>query len=301
VAVMAVVLVSLSALLHALWNFFGKKSGSSPAFFAVSFITTPLLAVPLVWQYFSQLPGLPVLFWQLVLASGVMQAWYMWSLARAYATGDISIAYPLARALPLIIVTVTTVLLGHYQSVSYLGVLGIMAIVVGSLLLPMKHLKDFSWRHYANQSTLFALCAACGTAGYSIFDDRAVKLLAEVRQLLSDGDISLLYIWLQSVAAALLMTLQHCCTVKMRSEFRQALTEQLLWATVTGVIIMVTYMLILWSMQYVENVSYVVAFRQLSIPIGVLLGVLFLGEHFHIPKRLGTVLISAGLVAVALG
>ena len=59
------------------------------------------------------------------------------------------------------------------------------------------------------------------------------------------------------------------------------------------------YALILIAMQYVTNVSYIQAFRQLSLPIGFLAGVLFLHEKSSATKIVGLTLILAGLVIVA--
>ena len=62
-----------------------------------------------------------------------------------------------------------------------------------------------------------------------------------------------------------------------------------------------TYAIVVTSMAYVSNVSYVVAFRQISIPIAVMMGVVGLGERLYPPKVLGVSITFAGLLAVALG
>ncbi len=67
-------------------------------------------------------------------------------------------------------------------------------------------------------------------------------------------------------------------------------------AALTGIGIYVTYGLVLASMNFVSNVSYVAAFRQLSIPIGALLGMAFLKEPPYRPKIIGLAVIFAGLV-----
>jgi len=54
-------------------------------------------------------------------------------------------------------------------------------------------------------------------------------------------------------------------------------------------------------MNYVRNVSYVAAFRQLSIPIGAVLGMALLKEQRYLPKVLGVVTIFVGLVLAGMG
>jgi uncharacterized membrane protein len=51
-------------------------------------------------------------------------------------------------------------------------------------------------------------------------------------------------------------------------------------------------------MNYVSNVSYVAAFRQLSIPIGAILGMALLKESRYLPKTIGITAIFIGLILV---
>ena len=72
-------------------------------------------------------------------------------------------------------------------------------------------------------------------------------------------------------------------------------------AILTGFAIFITYAFVLVAMGHVANVSYVVAFRQLSIPLGVLFGIGFLKEPAHAPKLIGAAIMLTGLLLVALG
>ena len=55
-------------------------------------------------------------------------------------------------------------------------------------------------------------------------------------------------------------------------------------------------MLVLLAMNYVSNVSYVQAFRQLGLVIGMLEGFFILKERCTLTRILGIVLIVSGLV-----
>jgi uncharacterized membrane protein len=63
-----------------------------------------------------------------------------------------------------------------------------------------------------------------------------------------------------------------------------------------GIMMATTYGLVLYAMTMTENVSYVVALRQLSIVFGMIFGVILLGERFALTRSLGTFLIFVGLV-----
>ena len=60
------------------------------------------------------------------------------------------------------------------------------------------------------------------------------------------------------------------------------------------------YVLILLSMRFVSNVSYIQAFRQLSLPFGVLAGIFLLREPRYPVKLCGIGMVILGLVLVSL-
>ena len=61
-----------------------------------------------------------------------------------------------------------------------------------------------------------------------------------------------------------------------------------------------TYILVLMAMNYVTNVSYVQAFRQLGLVVGMLEGIFILKERCTLTKVTGIVLIVSGLVLTVL-
>jgi uncharacterized membrane protein len=63
---------------------------------------------------------------------------------------------------------------------------------------------------------------------------------------------------------------------------------------------LLTYALVVWAMAYASDVSYVVAFRQVSIPITVALGIAILGERLTPPKLVGVGIVVIGLLLVVL-
>jgi drug/metabolite transporter (DMT)-like permease len=68
-----------------------------------------------------------------------------------------------------------------------------------------------------------------------------------------------------------------------------------------GVMIAVTYGIVLAAMAYAKNVSYIVAFRQLSLPIGVFLGLVILKEQGSLLRYAAVLLMAGGLVLVGTG
>lgn len=296
----ALVLILVSAVLHAGWNLLGKRQNPSAAFFLVTAVAGCALLSPVAYAHREVLVGLPESLWWMIAVTGLFQCLYYASLAGAYRSGDMSIAYPLARSSPLLVVTATVLLLGRGDQVGWGCVAGILLVVAGSFLLPMRYFGELRLGNYANRSCALALLAAAGTAGYSLVDDEALRLLrVGAAAGLGNTRLVLVYAFAEAASSAVWLGMWVLMVPAERAALRPALRRPA-WALVAGVFIYVTYILVLVSMAFVDNVSYVVAFRQISIPLGTLLGVIVLKEAAHPPKFTGVLVIFAGLVLVAL-
>ncbi len=69
-------------------------------------------------------------------------------------------------------------------------------------------------------------------------------------------------------------------------------------ATVAALFNFGAYWLVLWAYQVTVQASYVVAFRQFSIVIGVVVAFLFFKEEGLVVRLTGTGLITLGLVLI---
>ncbi len=85
--------------------------------------------------------------WALIGLTGLCQLIYFIGLAGAYRRGDMSVAYPLIRSVPIIFVTILT-FVRQENPLNEQTVLGIGLIVVGSFVLPMTRFDDLRWKNY---------------------------------------------------------------------------------------------------------------------------------------------------------
>jgi drug/metabolite transporter (DMT)-like permease len=297
----AILIVLVSALAHAGWNLFGKKVSPSGAFFWHSTLWGALLTLPVLVFYYPLLLNLDHRIWWLVIITGFFQATYLSSLAAAYRHGELSVVYPLARSSPLIILLIGTLFLGTAEAITASAVIGIVLIVAGCIILPMQRFQEFSLANYRNLATLFALLAAASTAGYSLVDDSATEQMRErLDGVATDVEVAFVFVILQAWTSLFWLSLGLSLQPGERKLLRGLFGN---WRSTmaAGILILGTYALVVWAMAYAEDVSYVVAFRQISIPIGVVLGWYFLGESLRAPKILGVLTILVGLFLVVLG
>ncbi len=295
----AIALITLSVFAHVGWNSFSKRQPSI-AFFFIASATSALTLAPLLWYHRTLLARTPSVVWVLVVVTGLFQAIYYAGVAGAYRHGDMSLAYPLLRALPVFLITAISLILGRGGQITPMGLVGIITVAVGCIVLPLKCLRTARLRDYLTPCCLLALVAATGTTGYTLVDDEALRQLQYGLPWLGKIPITLYYIPLQTLSTCLWVMLFVLILPSERERLRQLRHQGWNQAALSGPVITGAYGLVLASMNYVNNVSYVAAFRQLSIPLGALLGVWLFKEPAYRPKLIGVGIITMGLILVAL-
>nr|NQY45455.1 drug/metabolite transporter [Chromohalobacter sp.] len=293
----ALALIVVSAALHAGWNLLGKRGVPSLAFFARAMAAGSVLYAPLLLWGPAPMQ-LPWSFWGWLVATGACQALYMGGLAWAYARGDVSLLYPMARALPVLWVPAVALLVLPTPALDLDDGLGMGLIAISALIMPLTHWRAFRLESYLTPALGFVLLAAAGTTGYSLIDKRALGLMtASGYTPLQAG---LHYMVLQAMTTWLWMwPLVRALPSERLAARRLRYTSAAHRAWLAGAMILGTYGLVLIAMSSSADVSHVVALRQLSIPLGVLAAVCWFKERLP-PLRLGAIAIMlTGLALVA--
>ncbi len=297
----AILLVITSACMHAGWNFFSRTQSPDIVFFLLASLGTILWFSPVLIWGADLISRMDSTLWSILWAAGLFQAIYYAGLAGAYEHGAFSIAYPLARALALLFVVMLTLVTGRGTELPIHALAGILAIMVGAIILPMNNFRDFQLLNYLNPSCLFAVMAAAGTAGYSFIDDIGMENINSLSADIPGLGRALVYLQLECITTAAWLCLFQLCATKRRKSCGTNWRSMIRPAFFTGLAIGTTYGIVLLAMSHSANVSYVVALRQLSIPIGALLGIFLLREFAPLTRYLGVVILFIGLVLVAGG
>jgi drug/metabolite transporter (DMT)-like permease len=298
---LAIILVSSSAFVHAFWNLLGKRQNPSTAFFFVASAFAALCFSPLLLLYRAAFVSIPMRVWGWLVLTSLFEVIYFVGLSGAYRHGDMSVAYPLARALPVILVAIITAILSLGKPLSLVGVVGILAVVLGCLILPQRNLGKVQLRDYLTGCCLLAVVAAIGTTGYTLVDNQALFDLRSSPGIgLSPVEIAFFYLALESVIITLCMGGYVLLSGTERAALSYTWRSGRTIAFITGLLIISTYGLVLASMAYASNVSYIAAFRQLSIPLGASMGILIQKEPAYQNKIAGIGIIFSGLVLIAL-
>ena len=296
-SLIAFVLILASVVLHALWHFISKSRKPVPAFFLLVSGACLCTTLPFALTSGIDFHLLPGRFWLMVLGGAFCGVVCDIGLSCAYRRADVSLAYPLARALPVLMTAFLTILFGIGKNPAPMALFGMLVIMIGCVMMPMKSFSDLHWKNYWNKALLGVFTAALGTTGYTIFDSEGVRLLYECEPIPRWHGAATYSCIRESCLASMLLVYVLCVPHE-----RAQITKDLFLHPhpyLAGVFAGIAYLLVLIAMGFVSNVSFIQAFRQMSLPVGVILGILFLKEKCLPTKLAGVVLVVAGLIITA--
>jgi drug/metabolite transporter (DMT)-like permease len=283
-----ILLVIISAFMHAGWNLMARIKGSERDFYFKMLVT--ILVIGLVPAVVSEIltGSMTPVAWLCVTGSGISAAVYLYFLAVAYESSDFTIVYPVARALPVIFVALGDVIRGRYLTPA--GWLGVFLVALGVLFVPLRSFREISLKNYLNRTSLWMLLAAAGTVGYTLLD----KVAAETVQQGPDTAARYGYFY---------FAISFFPYIFLMRKFKGTSgdIEPTSWklAAPAGLISFAAYWLILWAYQLIPYAGYIVAFRQLSIIIGAVLAFILFKERGVAVRLTGAFLIASGLVLIA--
>lgn len=271
--------VLAAAFMHASWNALLKVHGDRFALVLLMSFGMGVAAAPLL-PFVAVPQGVT---WGWIAVSVCLQTGYKYYLTRAYETGDLAVAYPLARGTaPLLTTLGSAVLLGELPPAT--AILGIVALCCGVLLM------SFSGRGGAvgGRPVMFALVTSAFIAAYTLTDGSGARSAASgisyvVWLFVIDGVVSL--------ALARLLRRRRAVSM-MRSEWRAVFGGGALAALAYGIAV--------WAMTKAP-IAAVAALRETSILFAMLLSVVLLGEKVAPRRVFAALVIVAGVLALRLG
>jgi drug/metabolite transporter (DMT)-like permease len=283
-------LIVVSAVMHALWNLLVKNSRHKTVFIWWMFIASGGLfsfIIPLLPEKF-QFPDLHTLL--MVSVGAICFVLYHLFNGRAYRGGDLSVVYALCQTSMIYVPIWGVVLLG--ERLSFIGVCGILLVIFGAYSIQLQCLSIDEmvrpFRNLKNSSVRDALTAGFIYSIGSISEKSGVK------------NYSPLYFTYILVLIMLFLMSLNMFRPKYRALIGAELREH--WGLIlcSGPIMLASFLTFRYGLN-LSPVSYAVPVRQVSIVIGVLIGILFLKESFGRIRFISALFIMAGVVLIRLG
>ncbi|MFD0813284.1 EamA family transporter [Amycolatopsis umgeniensis] len=287
----ALSLVIVAAVIHAGWNLAAKRIRRGGARFVWAYYSfSAILFVPVIAVSLIVEPQRPQWTWLLAAAvTAVFHVTYGVVLQRGYAVGDLSVVYPLARGTgPLISVLAAVVLLGERPGP--LGLAGAFLVVAGVLVIGTGRAPahaDAADHAARRKGVAYGLLTGLTIAAYTLWDAHSVTGL---------GVPPIVYFGTGAIVQSLLMTPY---ALKDREEVSWLWREHKREVLIVGLLSPVAYLLVLFALQ-IAPVSLVAPARELSIVLGGLAAWLILREANAVRRLLGSMVVLAGIAAIAM-
>jgi len=281
----ALLLLVLSALLHAAYYSFYKRSADKQVFAWWFLLVAVIIYSPAL---ILNQPVIPAQGWLCLLLSGLADTAYFVIVGKALEQGDLSVVYPLARGAPPLLITLGAVLfLGERLTVW--GLAGILLVTAGLYLVNVRSGYDllrplYSLKEGASQ---LALLASVSVSVYSVIDKVGLRYVDPFAY----GYLMLL-VTLLSFTPYILLT-------KHRAHLAAEWWISKLGIGVAGVFVLLTYFLALAAMR-LSYVSYVGSVRSVNVIFGALLGALLLKEPYGATRVLASSLVFGGVLLIGL-
>ncbi|MBQ0104892.1 MAG: EamA family transporter [Armatimonadetes bacterium] len=298
-SLIAVILIIASSFMHIGWNYLIKYISSDSIYMVYVYILTSVLFCPALIYYRNEMIYLLPLTVPLIL-SAFFKAFANWSLVRGYRYGDYSYIYPLRNALPMVFSCIWGVIIGKAAEVTPVAYIGFLFVFIGCLLIPVHDRKDFSLKNYINRSFIYTFLSSLATAGYSVIDSFVTNRFNTVSHL-DNFSVAIFLIPIFYSTLAIFMFQFIWLDKKLNDKKDTAINinrkPYKFWHILIHALCMsIGYLLILIAFTYADNVSYVVAFRQIGMPISFIVGYFILKEKIYPGKAIGLITIITGLL-----
>ncbi len=279
----ALVLLFLSASMHALWNFLLKSAEEKFVAMGWQTILSGALAL-IVIIFYSGLP--PREMWLFAVISMLLEAIYFILLCIAYSDHDFSLIYPIARgAAPALLVIWTAIFLHEQLTVG--GYIGLALITIGMMVIGATALLQSKGEKIHLKGIFTALTVALVISLYTFVDGKAVK-----------SGPALPYGLFMFVMIPLVTTPYIAYQYGLDS-FPRVWKKNWNYLLIGGGLGVVAYMLALFAYTSAP-LSYSGAIREVSAVIGAFLGWRFLKEQMGGVRVVGSVIVFVGVMVIAI-
>ncbi|MCR6483321.1 DMT family transporter [Amycolatopsis sp. OK19-0408] len=277
--------VLVAAVVHAAWNLAAKRISSGGTQFVWLYYTvSAVVLLPVTVVLLVVETDRPQWSWLLAaVVTAILHIAYGIVLQHGYRVGDLSVVYPVARGTgPLLSVLAAVLLLGERPG--WLGLLGAFLVVAGVLVISTGRQGGDPAKVKAGIG--YGLLTGATIAGYTLWDAHSVTGL---------GVPPLVYFGLGSVLQSVML---GPGALAGRAEVARVWREHRREVLLVAVLSPIAYILVLYALT-MAPVSLVAPARELSIVLGGLAAWLVLGESNAMRRLAGSVVVLAGIAAIA--
>tara|TARA_B100000282_G_scaffold144374_1_gene103733 strand:- start:131 stop:973 length:843 start_codon:yes stop_codon:yes gene_type:complete len=264
-------IIIFAAFCHAGWSTIVKKSENGLAMMGITSIIEIIIFLPLIFT----VPFPTTSIWFFILATTFLHGLYRYSVVKSYQYGDLSFVYPIARGGSVLIIGLVSILILG-ADINLAGILGIILICLGLFMISFLTAKKFNRSAFIIATTTASLIAT-----YTILDGIAVRL--------SENAFTFIY-WMLLLNGIPMLIYAFFSQTGLRKKNSYKVTDGI----VAGVLAILGYGLVVWSMQFIE-IAYVSSIREISIVLATLLSFYLLKEKDAHKRIMPSIIICTGI------
>jgi len=270
-------LVLLAALMHASWNAVIKSDPDRLASFGLVMMAGCLFG--LAAAPFVPLPAAKA--WPYLIASVIVHVFYYVFLLRAYAHGDLSLVYPIARGLgPTLVALISGAVVGEY--LEFREAVGVALVSVGIAGLAFgRGLPDFSER----RAIALAVCTGFTIAAYTVVDGLGAR---------ASGNAFSYIVWLNLLEGPWVFVFAAWRRGPLIFDYMRKYWWR---GTAGGIVATIGYGIAIWAAS-LGAIAHVSALRETSVLFAALMGTFLLGEKFGAMRVVAAAVMVVGLLAM---
>ncbi|WP_240041226.1 DMT family transporter [Paenibacillus ginsengarvi] len=278
--VVSLAFVMCSGLAHSIWNLFAKKSDNKAVFLWAMYIPSTLLLLPVLLMELPGVPRQPGVYLSIAL-SLALNSVYALLLAQTYKRSDLSLAYPIMRGTPTLLVPVLGVVFLQ-ESLPLLGWGGIACLVAGFIVMS-GWLQRRDGAALEVKPFLLALSVGLCSTSYTLADKLNLGYLSPVALL---------------VVTNIGFILGLTPSALVSGAIRSTIVHQWKSFLVGAVLSPGSYLLFLFAMSQAQ-MAYIAPLREIGIVFGVLLGLFVLKEKHGVSRIAASAVVVAGIFLIA--
>jgi drug/metabolite transporter (DMT)-like permease len=273
-------LVIAAAIVHALWNTLVKTDGDRLSLIKIMSATQIVVSIALI--PLVDIP--PAASWLYIAASAALNTGYMLLLRKAYAVGDLSLIYPLARGVaPLLVALTSIALLG--ESLTLTNKVAVLLIALGIISLT---LTRSSSGMADTRAIMLALATGTCTAAYTVVDGLGARTAGSAHGYM---------VWLSLVTSVLIVGIVHA---QQRGQ-RPAISPRTSRAGIAaGIMSYGGSWIVIWAMTKAP-LALVSALRETGVVFAVMIGALVLKEAVNLRRLASIATTLTGTTMLKLG
>jgi len=281
---MALGLILISALFHALVGAVMKRASDKLVLRGILGATTAIISLP----FALFLPSPPAAVWAVLLTGVSVHFIYHIAQAAAFTRGDMSVVYPVMRGFaPALAALFAYFYLKETLSVQSMAGLVIVAAALIGFGWPY-HIKRLAGPRKTAGALGFALLCGLLTAIYTVIDAYGIRLAPHKQAFIA------WFFLIEGIGISLIVSFMR------RDGLKTKIARDWRGGVIAGILGLITYTSALYAFA-LAPIAPMAALRETSVVFGAVLAAVWLKEDFGIRRVILSIILAGGLILMQIG